>query len=532
MPIPVTTAADASEPAKEMGAVFVRGMVWSTLGLVAGKFSTLLAQIALGWIFGSQQYGTFATALSAAMIGDVLTDAGMRRVLVTRGREYPYIARTAFYLALGANSLGCLLMLSVWPLYRDRPDAMLNLAVMALAMVLSTAGTIQRCKLSIDMRFARVAFMGSISSIIRNASMVLFAVMGFGPLAFALPLLVVNAWETMYVWRVVGKLPAAPFSAPIARDLLGQARWVILAVIGSSLIYRGDYLLASWMFPIREVVDAAGVSHRANPTGDYSFGFQLALAIFSPLSIGIAAVIQPVMARLKDDAKRHADAFLRMIRSAVLLATPASISAVFVSPLLVHLLWHGRWDAAIPVVQIIAATECIRQLHQICLATIDSKGLWRTTAGMVLMDGFLTLIAAYIGCRIGSITSLAIAIGIERSVVSIAQTLFTHRLTGGRARVMLIQLLPPLLIAIPITAGLYLGTIHLARGMAGERWILAAVGGLAIGLYLVLARLIVPLRFGEATDLLFSKLKRPAAIPPASSEPDRKPGADSRGESR
>lgn len=507
---PNATENDAATPPPDrgMGRVFVSGMIWSTLGLVAAKISTLLAQIALGWIFASQEYGVFATALAAAMIGDVLTDAGVRRVLVTRGGEYPRIARTAFYLALSANTLGCLLMLASLPLYRSEPAAMLNLAVMAVALVLSTAGTIQKCKLSIDMRFARVAFMGTVSSVVRNVSMVLFALLGFGPLAFALPLLVVNAWETIYVWRVVGKLPAAPFNPPLARELLGQAKWVILAVIGSSMIYRGDYLVSSWWFPVREVVDAAGAVIKLNPTGEYSFGFQLAIALFSPLTIGVAAVIQPVMARLKDDVKRHADAFLRMVRAAVLLATPASMAAVFVSPLLVHLLWKGRWDVAIPIVQIIAATECVRQLHHICLATIDSRGFWRTTAILVLIDGALTIVAALIGCWMGSIVWLAVLIGIERTALSIAQTLYTHRLAGGRARIMLIQMLPPLLIAAPLTAGLYFAITSTVLDAGHERLLLAAAGVGAIGLYLLAAKLIVPLRFAEAMTLLFSRLRK------------------------
>ncbi len=511
MPTPPSKDAEHSPPAKEMGKVFVAGMFWSSIGLIAGKFSTLLAQIALGWILGSKDYGVFASAIAAAMIGDVLTDAGMRRVLITRGAEYANIARTAFFLALTANTIGCFAMLGSASFASDRPGTVTNLVVMAIALVLSTAGTIQRCKLSIDMRFARLAFMGTVSSVIRNVSMVAFAAMGLGPLSFALPLLLVNAWETIYVYRVVGRLPQAPVQWSIAKELLSQGKWVILSVIGSSLIYRGDYLIASWMFTPFKTVNAAGETVEIDHAGEYSYGFQFALAIFSPLSIGVAAVIQPVMARLKDDVKRHADAFIRMIRAAVLLATPASISAVFFSPLLIHLLWKGRWDAAIPVVQIIAATECVRQLHHICLATIDSKGFWRTTAFIVLIDGLLTLVAAYIGCWMGSITTLSIAIAIERTFMSIAQTLYTHRIAGGRARIMLIQLLPPLLIAIPITAALYVAVIRNAFNPDTERWILAGMGVVAIGLYLLAAKLIVPLRFGEAMDLLFSKFRKRTA---------------------
>ena len=75
---------------------------------------------------------------------------------------------------------------------------------------------------------------------------------------------------------------------------------------------------------------------------------------------------------------------------------------------------------------------------------------------------------------------------------------------------MLIQLLPPLLIALPITAGLYLATERWVHDPQSERWLLAGAGIASIALYLLAAKLIVPLRFAEATDLLFSKLRRRA----------------------
>ena len=76
---------------------------------------------------------------------------------------------------------------------------------------------------------------------------------------------------------------------------------------------------------------------------------------------------------------------------------------------------------------------------------------------------------------------------------------------------MLIQLLPPLLIAIPITLGVYLATVEWVPHPTHQRYALAGLGVVAIGLYLLAAKLIVPLRFAEATDLLFSKLRRRSA---------------------
>src|SRR5687768_1774861 len=114
----------AATPTRGLGGTFIRGMVWSTGGLLIGKLGSAAAAICLGWIFGTGDYGAASAALSAAMIGDVLTDGGLRRVLITRGSEYQRLARTAFAVALAFNLLGCTLMFLAAGLYRStHPDA-------------------------------------------------------------------------------------------------------------------------------------------------------------------------------------------------------------------------------------------------------------------------------------------------------------------------------------------------------------------------------------------------------------------------
>ncbi len=120
-----------------------------------------------------------------------------------------------------------------------------------------------------------------------------------------------------------------------------------------------------------------------------------------------------------------------MIRVAVLLATPASMSAVFLSPLIVYYLWKGRWTRRFLSSRSSLPRSASGSFTTSRPATIDSKGFWKTTAFIVLIDGFLTLIASIIGCWYGSITSLAIAIAIEpRRDVDPANALHTphHRM--------------------------------------------------------------------------------------------------------
>lgn len=503
-PAEPTAPSPASPPAaahgrRGLGSVFIRGMLWGTAGLMIGKLGSAAAAICLGWIFRSGDYGAASAALSAAMIGDVLTDGGLRRVLITRGEEYPRLARTAFAVALSFNLTGCLLMCGAAAVYRSQhPEAVGQLIVFGIALVLSTLGTIQRCKLAIDLRFAQGAFLGTASSLLRNFLTVAFAWLGFGPLAFALPLIFVNLWEAAYVRWKVGALPRSPLDGRLARELVTQGRWVILAMLGGSLIARGDFFVATWT-----------LSKEAS--GQYFFAFQLTLAVFAPLSVGASAVIQPIMARLREDPERQASAFIRMIRTSLFIAAPLSMASALAAPLMIHLAWRGRWDGVAPAVQVLAATECVRQLLMISLSTLDARGEWRRSALMILVDGALTVLAALIGCAIGSVFWLATIIAAQRTVVSIAEAAYVHRHSGGKTRAILVQVLPPLLIASILAALSLLLARALSTDAAVERWVAAGLMLPAVIVYAAACRIIVPRRFEEVVGLVRARLTRAPA---------------------
>ncbi len=70
--------------------------------------------------------------------------------------------------------------------------------------------------------------------------------------------------------KVVGKLPTAPFNGSLAKELLGQSKWVILYRDRQFAHLSWWTTSASRLFPIRETIDAAGKVHKINPLGDYS----------------------------------------------------------------------------------------------------------------------------------------------------------------------------------------------------------------------------------------------------------------------
>lgn len=499
----------ATPPQAALGGAFVKGMVWSTLALIVSKFSSLLATVCLAFVFRDRDYGAYAAARSGAMIGDVLTDGGMRRVLIARGADdYDRIARTAFRVSLGFNLAGCILMTGTATLLVRESDVASQLIVTGLALVLATFGSVQRARLATDLRFARSAFLYTVSAILRNVLTVAFAFAGLGPLSFALPVVFVAIWEAIYARRLVGSLPPIPCDVhppSLARELIGQGKWVIFAMIGGALVARGDYLVASAFFrtPGETETDVADIA------GQYMFAFQLTLGLFSPLTIGLATVIQPVMAQLRADVARQAEAFRRMVRLAIFLAVPASLVSVGITPLLLHPIKDGYWDVTAGAIQILAASECVRQLYQMSTATLEASGRFKTSAAVVAIDGILTVLAALLGCLIGgTLLSLTIAVAIQRTLTAIGEAIYTNRLHGGSTGRMLVQILPPLVIGamIALTLGI---TVHAISNDASMlRWLMAGGGALAVPLFFIASYLLTPRRTREAGELVLSRFRR------------------------
>ena len=516
-PLPLTPPTPAAEGRRAgLREAFVRGMVWSTLALLVTKFASLIATVAVAWRLGEREYGAYSAARGNAIFGDVLTDGGMRRVLITRGAEtYERDARVAFGISLTFNTVGALLMCVTAALIGQRGgqwDVSSQLFVTALALVLSTFGSVQRARLAGDLRFARAAYMYSISAILRNLVLVALAFtlpLRWAALSFALPLIVIALWEAWYARRVVGPLPPTPPGVDrrtLVRELLGQGKWVMFATLGAALVARGDYLVASHLLP-------AAPDGSMVVSGQYMFAFQLTFSLFSPLTIALATVIQPVMAQLRTDPARQADAFRRMVRVAIFLATPAAMLSIAFTPLIIHPIRAGYWDDTVVAIQILAASECVRQLYHMSIATLEASGRFRWSAIIVTVDGVLTLIAATIGCTVGggTLLSLTLAVAIQRTLTAIGHAVLTDRLAGGRARLMVAGILPPLVIGAVLTAAAVVSTDAITTTPSGYRWLLPVTGLLAMPLFAIASRALIPETFGETCALIAPRFKRRAS---------------------
>ena len=131
-----------------------------------------------------------------------------------------------------------------------------------------------------------------------------------------------------------------------------------LTALASALTINGDYLAIS-LLQSKELL------------GVYFFGYQLSLALVALVTSSLDTVMMPTFSALGGEPSRQTELFMRGIRLLAVASTFACFGLALAAPALIHGLWAGKWDEAIPVVQILSLAMPVRLMIPLCRAMLE-----------------------------------------------------------------------------------------------------------------------------------------------------------------
>lgn len=378
-------------------------MLWACSSVVIGKCASFLAQLVLGWILSRNDFGTYALAVSVGSFILPVQNFGVYRLLIQRYEEYDELAPGLFKLALGVNIVLMFVLLALAPLvariYKS-PELASLLSIIAISIPLNTPGAVLGPKLLIMKRFKANSALSSLSSLIRNLSIVIFALCGLGPLSFVLPLVVVGLFDSGAVLYLVRERPKGGRPpAELARELFRDVGWIVLGSVLLHLGYQGDNL-------------AIGLFSDKSLLGVYFFAYQLSLTFHVLISTGIDSVMTPSFAQLSNEPQRQSAAFLKSMRVLSSSTGPVVVAAVVLTAPLITCLWAGKWNAAILPAQLFLLSSLTRLPMYLTQSYLDSKGLWRFKTCIQFFDTAGVIVSAAIGAWLGSLVSLSLIVGL------------------------------------------------------------------------------------------------------------------------
>lgn len=489
--------------ARGLSAAAILGVSWTAVSVGVAKSASFVAQLVLGWLLSAGDFGLYALAISSSAMVQGWTDGGAAKILVQRGSEYHRVFPPVVRIMLIFNFLAMSVLLVGAPFsarWFNAPDLPLLIVFIAISIPLGIPAVLLRAKLTSDLQFKTISKVDSVSAVIRQLSTVIFALLGFGPLSFVLPLPLVEVYEGIAFARHTKLWPQWKMSAGSPRmvDIWKDARWIMIASFAAALTYRGGPYFVIGLLEPHSIL------------GVYFFASSLSGSFYQLLLPSMSAVMLGTFAKLSGRPELQARGYLKSVRVLSLIVVAASGAMILMTPTLIALLWSGKWNAAIPVIQILLLNLPARLLTLLSMPLIEAQGQWRLRA-MLLYERVITvMVCAGIGAWMGGLVSIALWVSGCQIVFSLVQCTVTGKLVGLAPRDILTAAGEP--VAVAIVSAL-IGHYAVEVLLAAESSLIQSIVCVVIFLfsYWALTWGMLGARYREAlsTLILLAKARRP-----------------------
>jgi O-antigen/teichoic acid export membrane protein len=497
---PVTPLDTQAAPALGRRTVGSLGWMMANAGLT--RFASFFAQVALGWILSENDFGIYALAISLSAIASLLKDAGLRQILIAEQSRYQQLLGPVFWMAMVFNSITGLLLgiaapIAAW-VYGE-PALMLLVLLIAISQPLGTPGAILTARLQIDLRFQAISAIQVGAALMRYGGAVGFALAGFGPLSFVLPLPFIAAFEAITAWLCSREHPWLHRPALATwGELFLRGRWVLVASFG---------IAAKNLAPNLSI----GLFAATAITGLYFFAFQIIIQIGMLFAASAVQVLFAALSKIAGEPERKRQAVMRSLRHIMLAGAPVCVGLAVTFPALELLVWRGKWADASPAVQWLGFFYAFSLLPSVAYSAQQAAGNFRGAALGMLALACCTVSAAGAGAAITqSVDGIALFVAAGGATASFLYVLIALRRFGISPRAVAGSTVPAWIIAIVAGAGA-LVVDGMASGMhPAVRMLLT--GAACAGIYTVLVRVLLAAPMREALAFVPGPLRRPAAM--------------------
>jgi len=440
-------------------------MAWVAWGSGAVALLKVLVLVILTRLLAPADFGLVSAALVVIAFSLNFSQLGLGPALVQRPDLQPRHVSTALYASIGFGLMVAAIIWFAAPLIaRFFRMEHLTPVVRALALVFPITGvaTVPESLLQRDLRFRLLA----------NRDVFAYGI-GYGVVGVALAVLGWGVWAlvlaqlTQVVVRTAVLLRASPVRIP------SPPTW-------ASFLELMDYGVGQSMSRIGVVmanqVDNLVVGRwlGAVPLGEYSRAYQLMSVPTRLLGDVLDKVLFPTMARVQDDSRRLAVAFLQGTAVLSLVTLPVGVVAAVLGPELVTVAFGSRWAGLVAPFQVLALGMMFRTCYRMSDSLSRATGKVYRRAWRQALFGVLVFLGALAGQTRGLVgVAGGVLVAFFVNYLSMAQlSLAITGVSWGR----FVQVQLP-----AVRLSLVLGSVTMATMLGMRRAGLPPIAGLAAG---------------------------------------------------
>lgn len=379
-----------------------QGFLWLFGNTVGSKVVNVVGNIALAWLLLEEDFGLIGLAYTFTVFSTMLSNASIRDVLVHRHTSFRLWSNAAFWMTITIGIATAIVVTAMGPIAAmlyDEPRLIGLIAILSLNTPLGGLAVVSESRLHAELRFRTIAVFGvcTVTSLIGGK--VALAWLGYGAYSFAIPEPAV---------RLVRSAVIIFIAPPIVRRSPQLRRWKYL--IGDSMRIIGANALTT----LTVIGDCfvLGLWHGTEVVGLYYFALRNSSQTIHLFTQNMASVLFPSLNKLKADAPRQTQAFLRASRVLALAGVPFCFLQAGLADPVVRLLFEERWYPSIPVLQILSIGMALRLVTEPSYSMLKAQGrfgaLWKLTLIAAVVYYAFIIAGALCGGAIGVSVALAL----------------------------------------------------------------------------------------------------------------------------
>jgi len=358
---------------------FIKGVAWTGASKWSIQIFTWAMTLVIARILTPSDYGIVAMASVFYGAFDLITDFGIgSSIIMLTGlskEQVSQINALSILLGLTGTLVSCAVAVPLgW--FFATPDLSSVVAVMGLGFFINSFRTVPNALLQKERRFKVISLIGVIRSVAQSSTVVLLAWLGFRYWSLVLGILLsytLGAALTLAVRRHGLAMPrisslthAAKFSGQV---LVSNLAWYAYS--------NADFTIAG------RVLGQVAL-------GSYNLAWTLAYTPLEKVTTLVGSVTPAFFSAVKEDPTALRRYLLRPIEAIALILFPTMIGMSLVARDAVLTLLGDKWEASIPVLQLLALYASVRSIMplfpQVLMALRETRFvMWNELISLILL---------------------------------------------------------------------------------------------------------------------------------------------------
>lgn len=442
------------------------GWVVASTGVLT--LAQMLQLVALARILGPDEYGGVAVLVLVQSLVEMLMISAVSNAIIQR-QSASVEELSSLH---GLNSLiglltgACLAATSsAVGLFFNNPAVVIPVALMGVAVFISSRSHVRRACLERDMDFRLVAIVETIGGVFTVAAVV-FATLLMGLTGVCIGIIAGAGVRSALFWWVTRKAIRLRFRLVFGetkRFLSFGVLQFLNSFVGFADSNTATILIGRGLSPVE--------------LGGYNLAYSVSVNIPGKLNPIITRVMFPALSKVQGEREKFSTATLQLITLAGLVNLPFLVILMISAPVLAPLVFGRDWAWAAGLMQILAVAGYTRALGNplgVVLMAKDRQGLGLTIS---VLKTALSIVIMYLFIQFWGVNGAVLALVLSGVITIIINQFLLHHLLATRFRTILWAHLQPLTIGlVPALTGLLLRSLSTPQS---PTW--GAIAGISAG---------------------------------------------------